>query len=176
MLIGDFPVTPPLSRQGQTWWQRIQNPAIRQMCLLPAAILCVAAHPAPAAESLAGPLPATVVRVVDGDTLDVKVRIWLGQDLETRIRLDGIDAPELHGRCDAERRLADAARALLAREAASGAAVRLRDVRNGKFAGRVLARVETAAGQDLGQALLNAGLARPYGGGRRSPWCPGANS
>jgi endonuclease YncB( thermonuclease family) len=49
--------------------------------------------------------------------------------------------------------------------------VRLRDVRYGKYARRVVARVETPAGEDLGRALLDAGLARPYDGGRRASWC-----
>ncbi len=137
-----------------------------------------------AAERLAGPLPAQVVSVLDGDTLEVRVHIWLGQDLSTRVRLAGIDAPELKGKCDRERDLARRARAyLLARldPAAAGAAtgagmVRLRDVRYGKFAGRVLARVETLDGMDLGEGLLAAGLARPYDGRRRASWCVAADS
>ncbi len=133
-----------------------------------------------AADRLPGPLPAQVVSVLDGDTLEVRVHIWLGQDLSTRVRLAGIDAPELEGKCDRERDLARRARAyLLARldpvDAGAGAAmVRLREVRYGKFAGRVLARVETWDGTDLGQGLLAAGLARPYDGRRRASWCEAA--
>ena len=131
-----------------------------------------------AADRLAGPLPAQVVSVLDGDTLEVRVHIWLGQSLSTRVRLAGIDAPELRGKCDRERDLARRARARLdpadagARDGAG--AVRLREVRYGKFAGRVLARVETLDGTDLGQGLLGAGLARPYDGRRRASWCGGA--
>ena len=40
-----------------------------------------------------------------------------------------------------------------------------------KYGGRVLAKVETADGQDLSQRLLKAGHARPYEGGKREPWC-----
>jgi endonuclease YncB( thermonuclease family) len=94
----------------------------------------------------------------------------------TRIRLDGVDAPELRGKCDEERRAAGAARAFLAERLGHDAAVSLRDVRHGKFAGRVLARVETAAGEDLGTVLLGAGLARRYDGGRRAGWCAGGAS
>ncbi len=144
-----------------------------------------------AGERLAGPLPAWVVSVIDGDTLEVRVHIWLGQDLNIRVRLAGIDAPELKGKCDREKALARRARAyLLARldpadsgvaakagaEAGAGAKagageIRLREVRYGKFAGRVLARVETLDGTDLGQGLIAAGLARPYDGRRRASWC-----
>ena len=59
-----------------------------------------------AADSLPGPLPARVVSVIDGDTLEVRVHIWLGQNLDTRVRLAGIDAPELKGKCDREKDLA----------------------------------------------------------------------
>jgi len=137
-----------------------------------------------AGDRLAGPLPALVVAVIDGDTLEVRVHIWLGQNISTRVRLVGIDAPEIKGKCDRERDLARRARAyLLARldPAATGAAigagagvVRLREVRYGKYAGRVLARVETLDGMDLGQELVAAGLARPYDGRRRSSWCEAA--
>ena len=129
-----------------------------------------------AGERLAGPVPAVVTRVVDGDTLEVRARIWLGQDLAIRVRLAGIDAPEAGSRCAEERALALRARAFLAERlipepGGPPPLVRLRDIRNGKYAGRVLARVEASAGLDLGAALLAAGLARRYDGGRRVPWC-----
>jgi len=125
----------------------------------------------PAAQDvLAGPVPARVIAVVDGDTLVVRARIWLGQVLETRVRLAGIDAPELHGRCAEERERATRARDFLVR-AVDGGEIVLRHVEFGKYAGRVIARVETAAGEDLADALLRAGLAREYGGERRRSWC-----
>jgi endonuclease YncB( thermonuclease family) len=126
-------------------------------------------------ESLSGPLPARVVEVIDGDTLGVRVRIWLDQDVATRVRLDGIDAPELRGLCEQERALARRAAAFVAGKVMSevdgGAVVRLHEVRYGKYARRVVARVEMEDGEDLAQALLDAGLARPYDGGRRASWC-----
>jgi len=57
---------------------------------------------APAAERLPGPVLARVMTILDGDTLEVQARIWLGQAVTTRVRLDGIDAPELIGKCGAE--------------------------------------------------------------------------
>lgn len=132
--------------------------------------------PAGAAERLAGPVPARVMSVLDGDTIEVRARIWLGQEVRARVRLAGIDAPELNGRCARERDLAAEARAfLVARPTptdADPAEVHLRDIRYGKFAGRVLARVEAPDGEDLSHSLLAAGLARAYNGGRRAPWCP----
>lgn len=129
-------------------------------------------------ERLAGPIGAQVLRVLDGDTIEVSARIWLGQNVETRVRLAGIDAPELRGACSYERELAARARAHLVARLGSvetrAARVTLYDISLGKYAGRVLARVQTAAGEDLSQSLLAAGLARPYRGGGRDPWCAAA--
>lgn len=122
------------------------------------------------AEILPGPVPARVVAVIDGDTLVVRARIWLGQELETRVRLSGIDTPELAGGCARERALAEQARRLVA-ETVAGREVVLSEVRLGKYAGRVVAAVTTADGRDLGAILLAAGLARPYDGGARGQWC-----
>lgn len=128
---------------------------------------------AAARETVAGPIPARVIRIVDGDTLIVRARIWLGQEVETAVRLDGIDTPELKSPCVAERELAGRARDVVA-ALAGGRRVVLRDVRYGKFAGRVLARIETDSGQDLAAALLERGLGRVYRGGGRAGWCDGA--
>ena len=43
---------------------------------------------------LKGPVAANVERVIDGDTVIVKARIWLDQDLTVVVRLAGIDAPD----------------------------------------------------------------------------------
>ena len=127
--------------------------------------------PARAAEALPGPIPAEVVRVIDGDTLAVRARIWLGQDIAVHVRLAGIDAPEMKGRCAQERALAVAARDALSLRAAVGGTVRLVDVRNDKYGGRVIARVLDSSGADLGAAQITAGLARAYHGHARQPWC-----
>ena len=81
--------------------------------LLLAASSADSGHPPPqrlAAEALAGPIAATVERVIDGDTIDVRARIWLGQTVAVRVRIDGVDAPELEARCAEERSMAVAAR------------------------------------------------------------------
>lgn len=59
------------------------------------------------------------------------------------------------------------AKALLALLA--GSVVRLEEVGRDKY-GRILARVYGAQGE-LGEAMVKAGLARRYDGGRRAGWC-----
>ncbi|WP_043643611.1 thermonuclease family protein [Caenispirillum salinarum] len=134
----------------------------------------VAAVPVTAAwaDALPGPVEARVVDVIDGDSLRVKARIWLSQDVETIVRLAGIDAPEMRGRCDEEKQRAQAARAALEDAVETvGGVVMLTGIEQDKFGGRVLARVADASGRDLARVLTDAGLARPYEGGRRESWC-----
>lgn len=150
------------------------HPRGRRAFSLATTILAAAALTAVAAlaagDVLRGPVPAQVVGVVDGDTIRVTAHIWLDQRLETLVRLAGVDAPELRGHCEEERFLAAEARDFLAGRIV-GTDVSLAEVEYGKFAGRVVARVITADGEDLGESLLRAGLARPYDGGARASWC-----
>lgn len=134
-----------------------------------AASLVMFAAPA-GASSLPGPYTGTVLRVIDGDSLEARVTIWLGQEVVTVVRLAGIDTPELRGGCTSSRaRAADARDFLIARLAAP---ITLTDIETDKYGGRVVARVRDASGQDLSTALLDAGLAQPFSGGRK-PSCAG---
>ena len=118
---------------------------------------------------LAGPVPAEVLRVIDGDTLEVRAHIWLGQQIETLLRIYGIDAPELKAKCAAERAAARRARDALV-ERIGDQPVMLRDIRFEKYAGRVMSRVESG-GTDVGRALIGDGLVRSYAGKKRERWC-----
>ncbi|SLN15410.1 thermonuclease family protein [Oceanibacterium hippocampi] len=137
--------------------------------------------PVSAAETLPGPIPARVLRVVDGDTIEVSVRIWLATQLTTLVRIDGLDTPELRGRCPGERILAKQARDFL-RAFADGREVSLTGISYGKYAGRILATVtviadterssdELAVDRDVATVMQAAGFGRPYWGGRRATWC-----
>jgi endonuclease YncB( thermonuclease family) len=124
----------------------------------------------PAAEALQASYPAQVLQVLDGDTFVARVRIWPGMDVTTRVRLRGIDAPELHARCDVERVKAIAARDALEQILDEGA-VGIAQVGQDKYGGRVDAAVFTAATPNVAAAMLARGLARRYSGGRRGSWC-----
>ncbi len=122
-------------------------------------------------DPLPGPIPAAVLRVVDGDTLSVRARIWINQELETSVRILGIDAPELNGGCEAERSKAKEARVFLEQRTENRLIV-LYDISNDKYGGRVVARVTTESGEDLGASLLGQGLAVVYDGrGAKAKWC-----
>ncbi len=123
-----------------------------------------------AAERVDGPVTAEVLRVIDGDSIEIKARLWLGLDLTVQVRIRGIDTPEMRGDCIAEKALAAAARDRLAE--ISGETIRLTNIEGDKYAGRVDADAIAADGTDLRTAMLSSGLARPYDGRERLDWCP----
>ena len=140
----------------------------------------------PAAVTLASPEPvsarpgpllrtyaAEVIRVVDGDTFEARVQVWPGLDVTTKVRLRGIDAPEMSARCAEEQSKADAARNALAAMLAEGD-VGVSAVSLDKYGGRVLASASSRKTPDISAALLAAGVARVYSGGRRDGWCGSA--
>jgi endonuclease YncB( thermonuclease family) len=141
------------------------------LLLAGAGVLALAGAGAATTESLHGPIEAEVLRIVDGDTVEVRARIWLGQTITTLVSIDGIDTPERRSRCAAEKTAADRATALVASMLPTGAVIRLHGVKTGKYAGRVVAGVETADGRDVAKALLDSALARPYDGRSRAGWC-----
>lgn len=128
------------------------------------------ARPVPVPTGSRGGHPAEVLRVFDGDTFEARVRVWPGMDITTKVRLRGIDAPEMHARCDDERVKATASRDALARILDEGA-VGISRIGQDKYGGRVDADVSTARTPDVAAALLERGLARRYSGGRREGWC-----
>ncbi len=139
---------------------------------LGAAVAAPGSAAAGSGERLSGPVVARVIRVIDGDTLLARARIWLGQQVETRVRVAGIDTPEMRGKCPEERDLARRAQNLVETTLGDGE-VLLRDIHFGKFAGRVVARVEATDGTDIADILIRAGLGRVYRGGKPLPWCIG---
>jgi micrococcal nuclease len=117
---------------------------------------------------LPGPIPAALVRVIDGDTIEVRARIWLDLDLTTRVRLAGIDAPELNGACPEERRRAEEARAILADLLGAGP-VWLAEIQRDKYGGRVVADVVTRNGRSASAAMLAVRVAVEWGAA--GAWC-----
>lgn len=99
--------------------------------------------------------------VVDGDTF------WYqGQ----RIRIAEIDTPETHpARCAEEARIGNAATRRLHTLLNAGLFHLETTQRDKDNYGRLL-RNPTRGGESLGRTLVNEGLARDYGSGRRS-WC-----
>lgn len=96
--------------------------------------------------------------VVDGDTF------YIGGE---KVRIAGIDAPETHpSRCDYEARLGNEATERLHDLLNSGTVTMTSIDRDRDRYGRLLRNV-AVGGQDVGEAMIAAGVAREYGHGRR---------
>jgi endonuclease YncB( thermonuclease family) len=103
-------------------------------------------------------VPADQLYVIDGDTVAL--------DAE-RIRILGVDAPELDGACEEERQRALAAQAYL-RDLLWGAEASLERLPEPDAYGRTLA-VLRVGGRDVADLLLAAGHGRR---GLAPDWCP----
>ncbi len=124
-----------------------------------------------AADTIPGPIVATVISVYDGDTMTVNAFPWPGMTIRTAVRVNGMDTPEIRGLCDAETELAKRARDYV--RATVGDHVELTNITLGKYAGRIIADVALADGRSLAGLLISEGLGREYDGGARLGWCDG---
>jgi len=118
----------------------------------------------------AAPRPVTVTRTIDGDTFEARVALSSGTMITTRVRLRGIDAPELHARCADEFRGAVAAADALDKLLHEGG-VTISNIGQDKYPGRIDADVATSKTPNVSAALLAGGYGRPYDGGHRESWC-----
>jgi micrococcal nuclease len=132
---------------------------LRPIVLALATLACASAM---AAE----PVAVKVLSCYDGDTCILDRDILPGRD---RVRPSNADTPEIEGKCPGEIRQAIMARDYT-RSLVVGRVVTLTAVRPDKYPKRVDAYV-SIDGRDLGDALIAAGLARPYSGGHRDGWC-----
>lgn len=113
--------------------------------------------------------PVDVIRTIDGDTFLARVHQRDGRDLVARVRLRGIDAPEMKASCQDELDRAEAAARALRNLLGQGG-VTIYNLGSEKY-GRVLADVATKRTADVSAAMLAGGYARSYNGGHRDAWC-----
>ena len=133
-------------------------------------LAALAPAPAKAAKLFRGPVEATVLEVLDGDTFLAEAVVWPGHTVRVNVRIRGIDAPEMKARCGAERAAAEKARDALA-SLFGEEPIAISNISGAKYYGRVLADVTIAGGQGVASILLGEKLVRPYEGGRRGAWC-----
>lgn len=118
----------------------------------------------PAAALSVPPSTTVSLRVIDGDTVEVRTTGEV-------VRLSNIDTPETGGRaqCAAERSAGESATRAASQFIAGAVSITInrtnRQDRYGRTIGFVL-----IDGRDLGEAMIAAGHARPWRG-RREPWC-----
>lgn len=108
----------------------------------------------------------------DGDTCYISVPYFPVVELQNMsVRIKGIDSPEIRGTCQSEKDLAVKARDRLIEIITSSMFVEFTDIEWDKYGGRIAATV-LVDGDNVGQFLINEGLARQYDGTTsRQSWC-----
>jgi len=112
-----------------------------------------------------------VIRVLDGDTVEVDAKFFPEELGNIRVRIEGIDTPESGGRakCDDERDRAKVAKKF-AKDTLEGKVIEVRQVKTDKYGGRIVGDIYID-GKPYRQLLLEKGLAKSYDGGTKSSWC-----
>ena len=113
-----------------------------------------------------------LLRVIDGDTIDVRADLGFDVSLRLRLRFAGINTPESRTRNKEEKALGLAAKARLKEVLESADSIEFESFGKGKF-GRVLATPYVVHGDertDVCQMLVREDHARLYDGGKREPW------
>jgi endonuclease YncB( thermonuclease family) len=140
------------------------------MKLLPLVFAIVATHSAQAAPQYGTVTVSKVISVYDGDTFRVNIDSLppiVGKNIP--IRVNGVDTPEIRGKCQYEKDLALEARDFVRNKLANAKEIKLTNLQRGKYF-RVVANV-VVDGVSLEQELLDNELAYEYSGGKKLSWC-----
>ena len=132
--------------------------------------LCLGVFTAQAAPEYGTVIVSKVISVYDGDTFRVDIDSLppiVGKNIP--IRLNGVDTPEIRGKCKYEKDLAIKARDFVRNKLANAKEIKLNNLQRGKYF-RVVADV-MVDGVSLEQELLENELAYKYSGGKKSSWC-----
>jgi len=112
-----------------------------------------------------------VTSIYDGDTFRANIKGYpdiIGKRIG--IRVNGIDTPEMRGKCDKEKKLAHEAKQFAVAMLRSGKVIEFRNLKRGKYF-RIVADV-FVDGESLGEELIDNKLAMPYDGGTKvKDWC-----
>ena len=132
--------------------------------------LCIGVLSVQAAPEYATVTVSKVISVYDGDTFRVDIDSLppiVGKNIP--IRLNGVDTPEIRGKCEHEKDLAIKARDFVRNKLANAKEIKLNNLQRGKYF-RVVANV-MVDGVSLEQELLDKEFAYKYTGGKKSSWC-----
>ena len=114
---------------------------------------------------------AIYVRNYDGDTITFNLpglHPIIGEKIS--IRVNGIDTPEIRGKCDKEKYDAKQTKEMVADILKDAEQITLKNMQRGKYF-RIAADV-IVDGEDLGNMLVEAGMAIRYDGGKKTrKWC-----
>lgn len=103
---------------------------------------------------------------VDGDTVEVLIHPWRNICVTERVRVFGINCPEVHSKDAAEKAKGEAARQFAYGLARPFTVVKIKEQGQDKY-GRFLASIELDGGKDFAAEMIAAGHATAYDGGKK---------
>jgi len=134
-------------------------------------LILVLFHSSAFAKSFGDYNNAIYIRNYDGDTITFnlpKLHPIIGEKIS--IRVNGIDTPEIRGKCEKEKYDAKQAKEMVADILKDAEQIVLRNMERGKYF-RIAADV-IVDGENLGDMLIEAGMAVRYDGGKKNKnWC-----
>ena len=109
---------------------------------------------------------ATLVKIVDGDTVDVLIDLGFDLSKKERVRLLGIDTPESATKDLAEKKLGIEAKEYITQWFTNNTPFRLQTTKDDKY-GRILGVFTGLDGKTLNDILVQNGYAWAYDGGTK---------
>lgn len=107
---------------------------------------------------------SSIGKVVDGDTIDCVLDLGFGIFCKQRIRLYGIDAPEIHSKDPREKRMADESLGFVTRWISENSKNLIVETFKGDKYGRMLGRFRTQDGRCINDDMVKIGYAWSYDG------------
>ena len=142
---------------------------VKIVVLLVSILFCNALHSY--AESYGDYQGAIYIQNYDGDTIRFNLPDYppiAGKDI--RVRLNGIDTPEIKGKCQKEKYEAEQARDMVSDLLKDAEKITLKNMKRGKYF-RIAADI-IFDGENLADVLIEAGMAIKYYGGKKThKWC-----
>jgi len=111
-----------------------------------------------------------VTSIYDGDTFRANIKGFpavIGEHMS--IRINGVDTPELRGKCDKEKQLERKAKQFAVERLTGSKTIILKNIKRGKYF-RLIADVYIDS-VNLGEQLIKQGHAVKYTGKTKQTWC-----
>jgi len=119
-----------------------------------------------------------VMKVIDGDTIEIYIPSFPEELNPVKIRVRGIDTPEksrAHAKCENEIILAKQAteftKTVIFKTLDEDRTIKFSQISWDKYGGRIVANVHIGGKTQLSELLIKNGFARAYDGGKKSSWC-----
>ena len=108
-----------------------------------------------------------VLKIVDGDTLDVSIDLGFYVTTIQRIRLVGVDTPETNSKDELERKLANEAKQFITEWISTQKQMLIKTTKDDKY-GRMLGEITGDNGQIINNILVEKGYAWAYDGNTKN--------